>query len=117
MNGIKEHRLLSAISVSLFLLFSQHAMAQQVACSQSEIATVNLENQRFAQCLQQYGIDNILACSQVMVARLNEAVSPTCQMAVEAFYKRRPNGSGSDAAMRECLKRCTALPSNMRCQC
>jgi len=43
--------------VSALLFFSQHAMAQQPACSASEIATANLLRQNYLACVQQWGVN------------------------------------------------------------
>jgi hypothetical protein len=73
--------------MSVLLFFGQHAMAQQLACSPSEMASYNLEKQRAQECVlqnvPQYGVNGYFACMRQLVAGLNGAVSQSCLSALK----------------------------------
>jgi hypothetical protein len=102
----------------VLLFFSQHAIAQQIPCSAPELATHNLETQRALACVQELGPNGLFSCMQMMAARLNGVVSPTCLAWLNDHAQPPPPPiNGNDDAMRDCLKRCTGLPRNVPCRC
>jgi hypothetical protein len=104
--------------VAALLFFSQHAVAQQPACSEADVITYNLETREGALCVQQLGPNAFFNCMQAMTNRLNQELSESC---VAALRQQSTVGSGnltpSPNPTQECLKRCTGLPRNVPCRC